>query len=179
MTKRAQWSINENHYQFRVSMEKRSKYKTRQREMLLDYLRSSQGAHVTAFDVYFHLKSLGSSIGQATVYRHLEALVRDGVVNKYTFDSSSPACFEYIYYDNHEKQGICFHCKCEQCGALIHLNCEELKSIKEHLYSKHQFVLNPLRTVFYGTCEACREKMQESKDYVSENQEDVSHKKGE
>ncbi len=149
---------------FRERMEKRTKYKTRQREMLLDYLRSSKGGHVTAADVYFHLKAHGASIGQATVYRHLETLVRDGVVNKYSFDASSPACFEYVHLAEHAENEICFHCKCEQCGALIHLNCEELKGIKEHLYAKHQFTLNPLRTVFYGICSACAAKNNKAKE---------------
>ena len=50
-------------------------------------------------------------------------------------------------------------CKCEKCGKLTHMHCEELEGIGEHLYEHHGFVLNPLRTVFYGVCEDCAASM--------------------
>ena len=46
--------------------------------------------------------------------------------------------------------------KCERCGALIHLECDELCQIQRHLFAEHGFVLNPLRTVFWGLCAACQ-----------------------
>ena len=135
----------------------RSKYNTRQREVLLDYLKSVPGNHVTVADICSHLQDHGVSIGQATVYRRLEDLVDEGVVNKYIIDAKSPACFEYVEKDSHIAGDICFHCKCEKCGKLIHLHCDELSGIKEHLYEEHRFNLDPKRTVFYGLCETCTE----------------------
>ncbi len=136
-------------------MNPRSKYKTKQREILLDYLESVPGVHITAGDVCEYLKKQGANIGQSTVYRQLESLVAEGIVNKYIIDGNSPACFEYVGMDSHADPEICFHCKCEKCGKLIHLHCDELKEIQVHLFSEHQFKLDPLRTVFYGLCEQC------------------------
>ena len=133
----------------------RSKYNTKQREVLLEYLKSVSGRHVTAGDVCAYLKEHGTAIGQATVYRRLESLVDEGIVNKYIIDANSPACFEYIDSDSHAEGEICFHCKCVGCGRLLHLHCDELAAIIDHLYDEHSFRLDPKRTVFYGTCEKC------------------------
>ncbi len=136
-------------------MDSRSKYKTKQRELLLRYLETVPGIHVTAGDVCDYLKSQGASIGQATVYRQLEKLVDEGVIQKYVIDGNSAACFEYVEPDSHADAKICFHCKCEKCGKLIHLHCDELDAIQAHLIAEHHFKLDPIRTVFYGLCEQC------------------------
>ena len=136
-------------------MSTRLKYKTRQKEMLIDYLSSVEGEHITANDVCEFFKSQGETIGQSTIYRHLESLVDEGIINKYVIDANSPACFEYMGRESHLAGEVCFHCKCEQCGCLIHLHCDELSEIGKHLYNEHHFKLDPKRTVFYGLCENC------------------------
>ena len=137
-------------------MNSRSKYRTKQREILLGYLETVPGVHITAGDVYEYFKSQGAPIGQSTIYRQLESLVDEGIINKYIIDANTPACFEYVGADSHEDAEVCFHCKCEKCGKLIHLHCEELEEIQSHLSQEHGFRLDPIRTVFYGLCDGCR-----------------------
>lgn len=134
------------------------KYKTKQREELIEYLETVPGEHITVTDVCDHFKGKGLPIGQTTVYRQLERMVDEGLVGKYIIDNGTSACFEYLGADAHEGAPVCFHCKCEQCGVLIHLHCEELSGIAGHLLEEHGFALNPMRTVFYGLCEDCRKK---------------------
>ncbi len=136
-------------------MHSRSRYKTRQREILLRYFETVPGVHVTAGDVCSYCKSHGAPIGQSTVYRNLESLVDEGIIKKYYVDRNSPACFEYPVPERYEDRGICFHCKCEKCGKLIHLRCDELNGFQSHLIAEHRFHLDPVRTVFYGLCEQC------------------------
>ena len=50
----------------------------------------------------------------------------------------------------------CFHCKCEKCGKLIHLHCEDVVKLEQHLMESHGFQMDPCRTVFYGICEECQ-----------------------
>ena len=135
-------------------MSAKAAYKTKQMSMLSDYLKSIPGEHFTVSDVLSYLHAHGAEIGQATVYRRIEALVEKGEVRKYIVDANSPACFEYTGTDQC-KPGTCFHCKCEKCGKLIHLSCEELARIQMHLLDDHGFRLDPLRTVFYGLCQNC------------------------
>ena len=139
-------------------METKPKYKTKQREELLSYLQSVPGIHFTVNDVCEYFKKKGGNIGQTTVYRQLERMVNEGIVNKYIIDGNSPACFEFVGETAHSGEEVCFHCKCEKCGKLIHLHCEELAEIRNHLLGRHGFVLNPMRTVFYGVCDSCSMK---------------------
>jgi Fur family ferric uptake transcriptional regulator len=137
-------------------MNARPKYKTKQKEILTEYFESLPGVHITANDVCEYFKKTGTPIGQATIYRRLENLVEEGIIRKYIIDSNSPACFEYVGKEIRVENGSCFHCKCEKCGKLIHLRCDELMFLKDHLEAEHDFRLDPLRTVFYGICDECR-----------------------
>ena len=136
-------------------MSQRSNYKTKQKEILINYFKSSPGVHITAGDVCEHCKSVGENIGQSTVYRQLEKLVDEGIINKYIIDPGSPACFEYVGEDSHQDADVCFHCKCEKCGKLIHMHCEELEEMGLHIMKEHGFKVDAVRTIIYGLCEEC------------------------
>ena len=135
-----------------------SGYRTKQGDILLELLKQRQGSHITVNEVCECLRAQGTPIGTATIYRHLETLVSDGLVNKYNIDNNSPACFEYIGGENCGDE-VCFHYKCEKCGKLVHLHCEEFKELCGHLDKHHGFLLDPMRTVFYGICEECRKSI--------------------
>lgn len=130
-------------------------YRTRQMTELLAFLKSVQGSHVTVTDIcdYFHQK--GIAVGTTTVYRNLEKMVQEGLVAKYVVDGTSSACFEYTG-GHKEEETSCYHCKCEKCGKLIHLQCHEVELLKLHILEHHDFEINSQRTVFYGICSECR-----------------------
>lgn len=130
-------------------------YKTKQMTELLAFLESVQGKHVTVTQICEYFKEKGISVGTTTIYRHLEKMVNEGLVAKYVVDGTSSACFEYT--GKQEEQKVSYHCKCEKCGKLIHLQCEEVESLKKHMIEHHSFSMDPMRTVFYGICSACRE----------------------
>lgn len=136
-------------------MSKKVSYNTKQKKALLDYLEKVPGKHVTVNDICSNLKKMNISMGQTTVYRQLEKMVDEGLVNKYIVDVNSPACFEYIPADTHADEHICFHCKCEKCGKIIHLHCDDLEKIGIHLFKKHNFEMDTKRTVIYGLCSDC------------------------
>lgn len=134
----------------------KSEYKTRQREELLRYLASVPGHGLTVSEICTHMKEQGYSIGTTTVYRTLDKLVEEGEVNRYVAQDNAGAVYEYIDKSNSCSQPVCFHCKCERCGRLIHLKCDEMVHVADHLEEHHGFVLDPVRTVFYGICGDCR-----------------------
>lgn len=134
----------------------RSQYKTKQLEEIMLYLESVKGTHITAADICGHFRNKGIPIGTATVYRHLEKMVANGIVRKHIIDENSSACYEYVGEENVCRRQSCFHCKCEKCGSLIHVCCDELAQIQQHMLSDHGFEINSLRTVFYGLCDKCR-----------------------
>ncbi len=128
-------------------------YRTRQQEELLGYLKATPGEHHTVAQIRDHFSFSDRPIGTTTIYRHLERLVDDGSVKKYVLETGDCACYEYV-----QEAGNCgahFHCKCEKCGRLIHLDCDELCGIREHLKGRHGFIWDSGKTVFYGICENC------------------------
>lgn len=135
-------------------MDQKTKYNTKQRDLILTYLKTVPGEHITAAEICTHFRSIGIQIGMSTVYRQLERLVDEGTVRKFIIDSNSPACFEYEGGDDGEP-AACFHCKCVKCGKVIHLKCSEIQYIQEHLFEEHRFKMSESRTVFYGLCENC------------------------
>ena len=133
-------------------------YNTRHKEELLEYLSSMPGRHMTAGEICTCLKSKGSTIGTATVYRQLEKLVDDGRLNKYIIDEGTSACYEFVPEEDHLCEKNCYHCKCESCGVLIHMDCSEIMSFVEHIKEHHGFEIDPYRTVLYGKCSGCMAK---------------------
>lgn len=129
-------------------------YKTRQKEELLKLLATVPNRHFTVAELCVMLAQQQTPIGATTVYRQLEKLVVEGLVMKYVTGPSDSAAFEYVGPDRcHDP--ICFHCKCTQCGELVHVHCDELKSTEEHLRTHHGFHVDVRRTVFYGLCARC------------------------
>ncbi len=130
-------------------------YKTKQKEQVLDYLRTHAGQHVTAQELSRHLTDSGKPVGTATIYRCLDHLVTDGVLRKYTIDSRTGACYEYV-----PLSGSCskhYHLKCMQCDRLYHVECEHLAELDSHVLEHHGFAIDHSKTVLYGICQVCRE----------------------
>jgi Fur family ferric uptake transcriptional regulator len=132
-----------------------SNYNTRQGGLILDYFSSLGDRHVQAGEIAEYFRQRKEAIGLTTIYRHLERLVRAGFVRKYFLDEGESACYQYI--GKTKKCGEHFHLKCENCGTLIHLDCAALEKISRHILKEHQFLINTLKTVFYGRCKNCLE----------------------
>ena len=134
-------------------------YKTKQKEAILEYFTAHEGEHLTAANVVDYMREIGSPIAASTVYRCLERLENDGTLHKYIIDESSAACWQYV-----EEPGQChdhFHLKCTGCGALLHVDCDYLDTLADHILEHHGFEIDNLKTVFYGLCESCRKKRAE------------------
>ena len=129
-------------------------YKTKQKEKILRYLTAHEGEHVTAQELSRHLEAEGTPVGTATIYRQLDALVTDGVLRKYTIDPRTCACYEYVAPDGACKRH--FHLKCMRCERLIHLHCEHLDGLEQHILEHHGFQIDQSKTVLYGLCKECR-----------------------
>ena len=138
-------------------MADKSQYRTKQMAEMPSYLQSMEGSRVTVHDIHAYFKSKNISVGTTTIYRHLDRMVAEGIVAKYVVDEKSSACFEYLGDKSHCHPTVCFHCKCEKCGKLIHLHCKELEAVYLHLLNDHGFQVDAPRSVIYGLCEDCQQ----------------------
>ena len=134
-------------------MKKDRGYKTSQKERLLDFLVKNKEKHTNVQEISAYLRSEGTPVGTATIYRQLDRLVESGSVRKFVIDGKTGACYQYI--ENEKECREHFHLKCLSCGKLIHLSCGQLIGINRHIAEHHGFIVDPLQTVFYGKCAEC------------------------
>ena len=134
-------------------MKREAGYNTKQKEKLVDFLINNKDKHTTVQEISAYLSTEGSPLGTATIYRQLDKLVESGVVRKFVINGKTGACYQYI--ENEHECREHFHLKCISCGKLIHLNCDHLMSINEHIAKHHGFIIDPSQTVFYGVCADC------------------------
>lgn len=127
-------------------------YKTHQRSVITDFLKENGDEHITVEELVSKLEQSGESVGRTTVYRCLEKLESEGLVRKYISAGKESCCYQYVG-DAECKEH--FHLKCEKCGKLIHIECDTLDTLKEHIKDEHGFSVNALKTVLYGICEEC------------------------
>lgn len=129
-------------------------YRTRQREVILEFLKNSNSRHVSIEDVLEHLKASGEKVGRTTIYRYMEKLTEEGVLRKYFIEEGVGACYQYV--DSARGCHEHFHLKCLKCGSLLHVECDYLNQIGKHIEDYHGFEIDNTKTVFYGICKDCK-----------------------
>lgn len=136
-------------------------YSTNQRTTLLAYLEENAGKHITAADAFLAMRKRGYPIGKATVYHCFDKQTREGQLLKYQMVEGACACYEYITAtpgcSGH------YHLKCNACGTMLHLECEDVARLYALIREVHELKINNLQTVFHGTCGACMVKKEGTK----------------
>ena len=128
-------------------------YNTKQRDLILDCIRGSEGGSITAEDIVLSLTARGTPVGKSTVYRCLSILAEEGVVRKYTADDGLSASYQYM--SNPEACSGHFHLKCNRCGTLLHADGDMLASMRHDVLTRYNFHLDNVKTVLYGMCADC------------------------
>lgn len=137
---------------------KKQEYKTKNRILILEYLMKEKEHTISIADIYDYLKEQGKEVNISTIYRYLDKLVARGQVMKYQQEDGKKAVFQYVEEDScHEH----LHMQCVKCGRMIHLNCEFMKEISEHMEQHHHFRLQCQNSILYGICKECEKKMEE------------------
>lgn len=126
-------------------------YNTGRREVIKNFMRLRADENFTAENICAQLA--GKGVSRSTVYRQLEALTAGGELRK--FPSEDSGAFVYQFAGLSDECDHHVHLKCDVCGKLIHLSCEEIRS---HIKIDHDFILDCRKTVLYGVCGGCRVK---------------------
>lgn len=121
--------------------------RTRSQERILTLLKALNQA-VSAQDIYSELRQTGETIGLATVYRSLEALKLEGVVQARTLPTG-----ESLYTSTHEDR---HHLTCLRCGNSIPINECPVHDLEEQLHRSYQFKIHYHMLEFFGLCTHCQ-----------------------
>ena len=122
--------------------------RTRSQELILNLLEALSGA-MSAQDIYIELRNRNQSIGLATVYRSLEALKLEGVVQVRTL-ASGESLYSSVQQDKH-------HLTCLQCGKSSPINECPVHELEIQLHQFHNFKIFYHTLEFFGLCNQCQE----------------------
>lgn len=131
-------------------------YTTKQQQAVLRCL-EGHAAPMSAADLAEALRTEGSPVGLATIYRQLDKLEQQGRIHRVSTEGG--AVYQYCSQDGH---GDCFLLKCLDCGRILHLDCSRLQTLYRHFEDHHHFVIDPRATVFSGWCNRCADRRKET-----------------
>lgn len=135
-------------------LRKRGAYKTKQRGLILECVECQGNQYVTIGQISDFLQMRNCKVGQTTIYRTLDILVKEKKIAKVFIDGVKGACYRYMSRgENH----VFFSMKCEKCGEVMDIECSELEKLYVHLAKDHHLKVYPEKTMFYGICDKCRE----------------------
>ena len=126
-------------------------YNTKQKEKILELI-SNINKSFTVKDVYL---SLNKKVGLTTIYRLVDKLVDDGLISK-SIDSNNTTYYQYLGHcdeDNH------FYLKCTNCEKLIHIDCDCINELKNHIFKEHNFMSNKDNIIIEGLCNKCNKEV--------------------
>jgi Fur family transcriptional regulator, ferric uptake regulator len=120
---------------------------TRQRLLVADAL-TAIGRRVSAQELYEHLRRGDPSIGRATVFRTLEALVVAGVARRL---ERSGHVYAYVACrpEHHH------HLACDRCGRVEEIGEGFIAPVAERAAAEMGFTIDDARLDFYGLCARC------------------------
>jgi len=119
---------------------------TRSQERILNLLKSiKQG--ISAQNLYVELRNKNQGMGLATVYRSLEALKLEGLVQVRTL-TNGEALYSLVKQDKH-------HLTCLQCGRSIPIKQCPVHQLEAELETNQNFKIFYHTLEFFGLCEKC------------------------
>ncbi|HEY9645079.1 MAG TPA: transcriptional repressor [Chroococcidiopsis sp.] len=121
--------------------------RTRSQERILNLLKTLN-REISAQDLYIELRKHSQSIGLATIYRSLEALKLDGVIQSRTL-ASGESLYSSMQEDRH-------HLTCLQCGDSVPIDECPVHDLEKQLNQSYQFKIYYHLLEFFGLCTRCQ-----------------------
>jgi Fur family transcriptional regulator, peroxide stress response regulator len=128
---------------------KMNKYKykrSRQRERILGILRGTN-THPTASWVYDELKKEFNNLSMGTVYRNINILIDQNLVQKIESGSS------FDRFDANVE--LHYHFVCKECGAIDDLPIAAFDDLNEKINQMTEYQAENHRLDFHGVCPGC------------------------
>ena len=131
-------------------LDNKKTYSTKPRECILSFFEKNA---LDSFSAKYFIDSGDFEIGEATVYRILARLVKEGMLRRIAADKGTGSVYQY---DPTAQCGEHFHLKCVQCGETVCIDCSYMESMERHVEDKHRFSVDSKKTVLYGVCSDCK-----------------------
>ncbi|MBQ46770.1 MAG: transcriptional repressor [Zetaproteobacteria bacterium] len=129
-------------------LESKGLKQTKQRKAIVEYFLEMEN-HLSAEELYDHIRKSGDHIGLATIYRTLTLLKEAGLVEQNQFIENKTV-YETRHPDSHHDHLICM-----KCGKIIEFEDNEIEDLQKKVAINHNFKLVSHSLDLFGFCEAC------------------------
>lgn len=141
-----------------MSKDSREEYKTTKkkcrdskgRKAVIEVLKNIN-APLSAEEIFLKIKQAGISINLSTVYRNLDTMENDGLVEK-TIMKDSKSRFE-LTGDEHRHHLICTNCK-----KMVSFDVCPLREYEKSVRRNTSFDITGHQLVLYGICPDCKKE---------------------
>lgn len=92
------------------------------------------------------------SVSLSSVYRNLDKMLSDGIIQRFQKDKSRKFVYQYMAHADCYR---CLHLKCSRCGEITHMNINLVDELLAQTELKNKFHIDINKTVLLGYCENC------------------------
>lgn len=121
---------------------------TRQRRTVVSTLENTEDFH-SAQALHRSIVDAGEKVSLATVYRILQSLTEQGVVDA-VYDDDGQALYRMCATEHHHH-----HLRCRRCGAAEELEAEQVEAWAEQIGARYGFSEIDHRIELSGLCPRC------------------------
>lgn len=128
-----------------------SKYVTKQRKVLLDYLEKHADELLSVQELAEVLEQ--EAISRSSVYRNLAEMETEGAVRRKYSGAGREILYQYVGAKACKGS---LHLSCKQCGRTFHMTTSGAEQLLRDVANTEGFAVDKRDTVLYGICEDCR-----------------------
>lgn len=126
-----------------------AQYKTEQRTILLNFLKSHPDKMFTTKQIEEALAQ--KNISRSAVYRNIAILESENKIKRCAKNGNREVFYQFFDLQSCKSH---IHLSCTECGEIFHLETEITNNI-ENIVQKEGFQINKTETILYGTCKNC------------------------
>lgn len=130
---------------------------TKQRELLIEIMSNSPGP-MSPGEIYDRLHEQMPRLAKSTIYRNIENLLKEGMVDKYYLNDS-----EIFYKLKEQKRAHAHYLVCEKCKRMFELPYCPITGF-EPLIKQMGFKVKDHYIQISGICAECQKKEKDGKD---------------
>ncbi|ATS17976.1 transcriptional repressor [Synechococcus sp. PCC 6717] len=124
--------------------------RTRSQSIVLEALKAS-GRSLSAQELYLELRQRQTPLGLATVYRTLDALKVNGVVQARPL-ATGELVYNLVQQDQH-------YLTCLHCGVSVTIDSCPVQHLEAELRQSHNFEIFYHTLEFFGLCQSCQQTL--------------------
>ena len=133
----------------------RHQYETSGKKAVMGFLKEHSDSHFTVEEIIEGLLSEGKKASRSSVYRQISRMYSSGEVRRFESHEKNNFVYQFAFHSNNCEMH--YHLKCTECGKLIHMECEKMNDLKNHILTEHGFSIGG-EAIINGVCCECSSK---------------------